>query len=185
MTLPTPPYTYDDPRLTYDEHCFFYDGGYDDVCLAGPTAVVVRRGGYKKRERKPELPFISIFIQSCLVQVNNVFYPEIPKFTRFAGTNAPLSIYINGVQFDTRVPYVNGEIIQALKQKPELNAYVQFLESLNNKSDEEIMAENLKSAVENVELQTVENYKKITVESSLVEDKPEVSVRSALIKDKS
>lgn len=35
-----PPYHYDDPRLLYDERCFFYDGyGYDDVCLAQPDVV--------------------------------------------------------------------------------------------------------------------------------------------------
>lgn len=184
MSLPDPPYTYDDPRLTYDEHCFFYDGGYDDVCLAGPTAIVIKKGGYKKRTREPELPWINIFIQSRFVQANNIFLDEKEKITRFAGKDAPITIFVNGVQFDTRYPYVKGEIIKTLKEKPDLNASIRFVEKIENKSDEEIMAENLKSSIEAVELQVVEDYQKIKVEAKLIVEKSDIEVKSTLIKEK-
>lgn len=186
MTLPDPPYYYDDPRIYYDEHCFLYDGdGYDAVCLAGPTAVVVKpRGVAKRREYKQELPFINVFIQSQLVQANNVFLDEPVKYTRFAGENAPISVFINGVQFDTRYPFVQGEMLEAFKTKPDLNASIKFVEKIEGKSDEEILAENLKSSIENVELQVVEEYRKISVEAALVEDKEEIQIKASLIKEK-
>ncbi len=194
MTLPDPPYGYDDPRITYDEHCFFYDGdGYDNVCLTRPTAVVVRPkvGGSvssnrrRQQQKEPQLPFVNVFIQIQLAMVNDVFYSEPPKVLRFAGRDAPISVFVNGVQFDTRFPYVSGEMVQTLKEKPEdLNASIRFLESIQEKSDDEIMAENLESSIRDVELQVVEDYKKIVVETKLVEDKPELDVKATLIKDK-
>lgn len=174
MTLPEPPYTYDDPRLTYDEHCFFYDGGYDDVCLSAPTAVVVRKkGGLSSggKRKEPELPFINIFIQSKLEQVNNLFFEGEPKITRFSGKDQPVSIFVNGVQFDTQIPYVNGEILKVLSEKPDLNASVEFLRSIKDKPDVEIVANNLMAFDENgknIQVELVEDYRRIKIEAALV-----------------
>jgi hypothetical protein len=44
------PYTYDDPRLLYNEPCFFYDGGFDQVCLINKFQI--RTGGRSSASRK-------------------------------------------------------------------------------------------------------------------------------------
>ncbi len=63
--LVSPPFTYDDERLMYDEACFFFDGdGFDKVCLGLGGG---RRKGEeetkKEKERKPG-HYIDLVIRS-------------------------------------------------------------------------------------------------------------------------
>jgi len=74
MPLPAAPYTYDDPRLTYDEHCFLYDGGYDSICLVIGFGKHFRGGrsskttaSYAPRELPP---YVDINVKSKLIAVN-------------------------------------------------------------------------------------------------------------------
>ena len=76
-----PPYTYNDPRLTYNEHCFYYNGGYDEVCLIigfdRKRRVGVGGGGRRKSEEREEvLPWIDITIQSQLTAINGEFVED-------------------------------------------------------------------------------------------------------------
>jgi len=121
MSLPDPPYTYDDPRLLYDEVCFFYDGGYDLVCLAGP--VIVGKGGGssdsgKKRVEEPKKNFVNIFIEHKLISVNGVPYhpDEDPEWFRFVGENDQIDIVIDGVKIDITKPMVEGKFLEAVKR---------------------------------------------------------------------
>lgn len=186
--LPEPPYMYDDERLMYDEQCLFYDGaGYDDVCLAGPTTVVVRPfGGVGGKRRRvvpnKEYPYLNIFIQTQLLQVNEELIVEPPKIIRFTGEDAPISIFINQVQLDPRFPYVSGEIKKLLEKDPDINASIEFLEKIQEKTDDEIIAQNLKSNLTDVEVKIIEPFSKITVKVDLVQEEKEVSMTVALIK---
>jgi len=118
MTLPAAPYTYDDPRLLYDEICFFYDGGYDFLCLTGP--IFVGRGGGEARKRRVEKAkknFVNVFIQHKLLSVNGIDYEpdEEPKWFRFAGENDLIDITIDGVKIDITKPMVEGKFLESIK----------------------------------------------------------------------
>lgn len=120
--MPTfdPPYTYDDPRLLYNEICFYYDGGYDSVCLATP--IIVGRStssdGRKKKKEKLEKPFINIFIETKLLEVNGKVYKpdEASTWFRFAGENDIVEIYVDGVKIDISTPMVEGKFLAAIKE---------------------------------------------------------------------
>lgn len=120
--LPDGPYTYDDPRILYDEHCFFFDGdGYDNVCLNPGTAVVVRhrgRGSYsnaRQRQRQQERgTFLNVFVQANLREVNgkHQIFDEDKSWVRFTGEDSPLGVVIAGVKIGMKVPYVEGYLRQ-------------------------------------------------------------------------
>lgn len=71
----SPPYTYDDPRIIYDELCLFYDGPYDEQCLIDlVTPAQRRRIGVGSARRKPIQPppaFLELEIVTCLKMVND------------------------------------------------------------------------------------------------------------------
>lgn len=187
--LPEPPYMYDDPRLTYDEQCLFYDGaGYDSVCLAGPTTVVVRptggpgSSGRKRFQNLKNLPYLNIFISTQLCQVNEEIFDEPAKIIRFTGEDTPISIFVNKVALDTRAPYVSGEIKKILDREPDFNASVEFVSNNIEKSDDEIVAQNLKTAMADIEVQVIEPFKEIKVQAELVKEEVDVSMSVTLIK---
>lgn len=67
-----PPFTYDDPRLTYDERCFFYDSPYDQVCLQ--LAPRRRIGGGRSTSIKTKNPYVNIRVCGKLCVVNGNVY---------------------------------------------------------------------------------------------------------------
>ena len=64
-----PPYTYDDPRLIYDELCLTYDGDVDQQCVINNFGVK-KFGGNFGRKRKPLPDLLDIKIEVCLCKVN-------------------------------------------------------------------------------------------------------------------
>lgn len=181
MTLPSGPYTYNDPRILYDEICFFYNGdGYDSVCFAGPTAVFVPNYGSSKKSNKSSVPFINVFIHSAILEANNVKLNEKEEIVRFSGENTPISIFVNKFQFGTKHPYVHVDIDQAIKAKPDFEASIQFLEQAKNKTEVEIQANNLATPEQDVKISIVESYEDIRISSSYVEN--ESNVDATLIK---
>ena len=67
-----PPYTYDDPRLIYDELCLTYDGDVDDICVIDTFGVRKIMGGSVSRKKPKPLPdILDITIQVCLSKVND------------------------------------------------------------------------------------------------------------------
>lgn len=79
MPLPSPPYTYNDARLTYNEHCFEYNGGYDETCLvigynSRRRVGIGSAGGAaaaKRREPEIRLPWIDIKVTAQLLAQND------------------------------------------------------------------------------------------------------------------
>lgn len=69
-----PPFTYNDNRLMYGEQCFYYNGGYDNICLSINTINAKRKVGNggdldKKREI---LPWVDITVRSQLIKINKI-----------------------------------------------------------------------------------------------------------------
>lgn len=172
MPLPTPPYTYDDPRIAYDEVCFFYDGdGYDAVCLAGP-AIVALPGGLsssssaRRRRHITPLPFLNIFIQAEVAEVNDdvLMEEDGTNYVRFSGENTPIAIQVNNIKMEMDRPYITGQLIKAVAGSEDFN--------------EEM-------PIGKVELQPIEEYQDIKVEAELVkEDEPEHTVTADIIKER-
>jgi hypothetical protein len=76
--IASPPYTYNDPRIIYNEPCFFYNGGYDLICL-GLTINVGKGGGGavgKQTIAKPQPKMINILFKTCLDYVNDEEFKE-------------------------------------------------------------------------------------------------------------
>lgn len=78
MALPEPPYTYNDPRLTYGEHCFLWNGGYDTTCLILGFNRKKRVGGSSgpasKTIKEKILPWIDISVSAQLIELNDEVY---------------------------------------------------------------------------------------------------------------
>lgn len=91
MPLPSPPFTYDDPRLVYDEHCFLYDGddtGYSELCLNPPTQSIRRRGGgshhYTSRNSYPTRSNdFDVLFKTHLLGVNSQSLSSESKYLRY------------------------------------------------------------------------------------------------------
>lgn len=83
----SPPYFFDDPRILFDEPCFKYDGGFDDLCLArlGGSSKKYGGGGRSlkrttkpyQEDKQPELQVYKIKIKSSLSSVNDEFIDSI------------------------------------------------------------------------------------------------------------
>ncbi len=118
MSLPNPPYTYNDPRLLYNEVCFFYDGGYDSVCLAGALKIIGGSVPGRREPKKPAKPFFNIFIEYKLIEVNGKKHKPRTKskWFRYAGENDAIEISINGVNIDITKPMVEGKFVDIVKQ---------------------------------------------------------------------
>ena len=72
--MPTLPYTYDEPGITYDEHCLLWNGNaFDTVCLnIGGRRVGVGGRSTLNKELKPvKYPWVDITVTSCLLDVND------------------------------------------------------------------------------------------------------------------
>jgi len=72
----SPPYFFDDPRILFEEPCFFFDGGFDDVCLAGlgHGKKVGALGGSSSRKKQEEREFRNVHevkMNTRLVAVND------------------------------------------------------------------------------------------------------------------
>lgn len=90
-TFPNPPYTYNDYRITYNEKCFFYNGGFDLVCLtAGRRRVVGSPPGVGKLPPKsyPQPQMIDLVFKVCIQYVNEKEYKdeEVCEIKRYSFT---------------------------------------------------------------------------------------------------
>jgi len=87
--VPNPPYSYNDYRITYNEKCFFYNGGYDLTCLVTRdrtrgvgTAIA---GKYIDRSY-PSKDMVDLIFKVCIDYVNDKEFSdeehcEIKKYT--------------------------------------------------------------------------------------------------------
>lgn len=166
MSLPTPPFSYDDGRLVYDEHCFFYDSGYDNVCLGLPTAVVLRGG------RKKPKPFLNVFVRCCVCRINGVEIPceELDGWTRFAGEDDPLTVFVNGVAIKMKTPYASGffkSLATSKNQVDGVNLSLQFLEKLKTQAPEYVI-EPETDTNDKIDVKIIEPYDNIEIKCDLI-----------------
>lgn len=119
MSLPTPPYTYNDPRLLYNEVCLFYDGGYDSVCLSTGTIFVGKAtaSSSSSKKKKIDKPFINLFIETKLLEVNGEkIDPDEPStWFRFSGETDIVDVYVNNVRIDISKPMIEGKFLEIIK----------------------------------------------------------------------
>jgi hypothetical protein len=168
MVLPTPPYLYDDPRLVYDEHCFFYDGGYDSVCLGAPTAVIVRAGGSRKKAK----PYLNVFVRCCVCKVNGEEIPcdDLAGWVRFAGEDEPLTVFVNGVAVRMKTPYATGylkNLVTGTNQVDGVNLSLQFLQKLKDEGPE-CVVEPETDTNNNIDVKIIEPYDNIEIKCDLI-----------------
>jgi len=154
MTLPAAPYTYDDPRILYDEICFFYDGGYDSVCLTGP--IFIGRGKYPSKICHEKLKdFFNFFIEYKLLSVNCELYEpnKETEWYKFTGINDAVEIIIDNVKIDITKPMIEGKFIEIV------NSIINYSGSLESKkiNFENILVSSSFYISENKELKIVEN----------------------------
>jgi len=71
--MPSLPYTYDEPGITYDEHCLLWNGNaFDSVCLnIGGRRVGGGRSTLNKELKPVNYPWVDITVTSCLLAVND------------------------------------------------------------------------------------------------------------------
>lgn len=184
MVLPLPPYLYDDSRLTYDERCFFYDGGYDSVCLAGPAAIFKPIGG--RSSRKNKCPYLNVFIRSCLLEINKVkTNPEdkLEGWIRFSGEEEPMSVFINGVSIKTQTLFEDGylkTILTSVSELESVNMSMKYLNAgLHDPVEVSVVDATRENKTDNVEVRAVEPYRKIDISCELVPSLA-VSVKKSL-----
>lgn len=73
----SPPYFFDDPRILFEEPCFLFDGGFDNVCLAGlgyGKKVGALGGSSPSRKKQEEREFRNVHevkMNTRLVAVND------------------------------------------------------------------------------------------------------------------
>ena len=77
---PEAPYTWNDPRICYNEPCFAYNGGFDLVCLFGDATPARRVGGKSTSatagRQYPEPETLSLIFKTCIDYVNDEEYND-------------------------------------------------------------------------------------------------------------
>ena len=77
--FPPPPYSYNDFRITYNETCFFYNGGFDLKCLISikrhPQGVAAAVGRYPYKSY-PSTDMIDLIFKTCIEYVNEKEYKD-------------------------------------------------------------------------------------------------------------
>lgn len=153
-----PPYTYNDSRLTYGEHCFLWNGGYDEVCLVigfdRKRKVGVSSGGGKasRREPLPNLPWIDITVCAQLLSANEEEILGMEKITQGArGELAPGTIELLASRTnseETTIKYVAETLGTNLDQVVTLEEAIEVVADpiLATQSGKTIPLANLRSS---------------------------------------
>lgn len=78
--FPAPPYSYNDYRITYNEPCFLYNGGFDLICLTirhpGGTGASSAVGKYPTERSYPSEDMINFVFKVCIEYVNDKKYDQ-------------------------------------------------------------------------------------------------------------
>jgi len=117
-----PPYTYNDPRILYNEPCFFYDGIFDSVCLANKFTSARGHGGGltsgKQQQPKEKLKeHLNVFIECELIRINDLLIQcEKPTWLRFVGENDDVDIFAGDFKISLSNPIIKGEYINIIKK---------------------------------------------------------------------
>lgn len=124
--MPTLPYTYDEPGITYDEHCLLWNGNaFDSVCLniGGKRVGVGGRGTLNKELKPVNYPWVDITVTSCLLSVNDK-EEENPKYTskNVRGELNPGKISLVATEFKN-TEHLLGFKVKTIKPGTETDSY--------------------------------------------------------------
>jgi len=110
--IPAPPYTYDDPRFAYDEPCMFYDGGFDEVCLANLDKVILprrvgRSGGQKSSTLRSAYEetcetILDIKISVLLNAINGKHVPANKVEKKYHMRYKPITVSVDDILYKTK-----------------------------------------------------------------------------------
>lgn len=152
MPLPLPPYTYNDPRLIYNEHCFYYNGGYSDVCLNPPTESVRRRGGKSTRYTYPKAHHsLDVLISVELSGSEEIKYtrfrdmyendPDVHVFDVKTGVNEDIDVYVTSIDvISTEPSFSIGRKIVEMKDDVAVMVNSFYTESIDRKKTISVQA---------------------------------------------
>ena len=74
--FPAAPYTYDDIRITYNENCFMYNGGFELTCLIQDTARHRGVGHVPVGKVYPQVDVVNLIFKTCIEYVNEKQYKD-------------------------------------------------------------------------------------------------------------
>lgn len=180
------PYTYNDPRLFYNEHCFFFDGGYDDICLNPPEPILIHRkrnGGaislnrnsLNKKKENNDVHFLNLFLKVNLLKINDEPYITInqdvsDKWIRFSGANVPLAIVVNGIAVGMNKVYAEGYLVEVSKPPDSDIDIYNTTVNIYNQGEEHVTIKAVmqEKPQENIDLVSIESYSNIDVSCELI-----------------
>lgn len=171
-------YTYDDPRLTYDEACFYYDSPYDILCLSQyevPPVIVGRsfRARNEYREKLRRGTYLRFKIRCSVFSVNCIpaTEEEQAKSVSFEGTVDPPNISIlttNLYQQQTNGIVINAKDINVtVKNQVKITAHVLS----NNSTESSVLPEG--KQLETKTAVTTEKGDKLLITATMVATKTE------------
>jgi len=133
---PPAPWTYNDPRLIYNERCFFYNGGWDLVCLYGRVVPgkrkIGRSGAVFTGKSYPQAETINFLFKVCLTHVNEKKFEDyceikkyrVPKKIDLAVRVSKLSAQTKKIQVETEEmmtrivkKFVYGDTLETMAPK--------------------------------------------------------------------
>lgn len=160
-----PPYSYDDPRILYDEVCMFFDGAFDQVCLLNKFQTNIVGGSSSRTSstkktttqiEKDQNEFINIFIECELIKYNEKQYnvDDDKKWTRFTGENNKNSnVEVKDIKISLSEPVVKGEYINLIKELTTSASYEGNKLKLDNSQNSNIKIEYIEP-FENIKIKT-------------------------------
>ena len=129
-----PPHTYDDPRMQYDEQCFFYDGGYDLLCLYDSGRIPKKQKGKgsggivggRKPKSHPQPEFIEYIFKTSIIRVNDDVLPDNEKTKKYHILDKPNNIFfkIDDLKTKTKSISIKSEILKVKTLNPILKEHM-------------------------------------------------------------
>lgn len=139
-----PPYYYNDPRITYDEECFLYNGGFDEVCLIDNGLLPTKKGGaggggVMVAMRRPYVPppapnpLLDLTIKVCLVSVNKTDTGSICSQVKWTREIVPRAVESHLSSAYTAKRFVYSSLVGTQKPERELSAELTGVEPVEKK----------------------------------------------------
>lgn len=146
-------YTYDDPRLKYDEVCFYYDGGYDLICINNLAVKKIYGRSHNsiiEEKRKKQEEILNVFINTSLQEVNGVKVEEFltEKKYRLTSDKEVEQLYIEdfNITIDLTKPKFNLELINCdeKNKNKEYDIIINEIDNSNLKDEIKILISFMK-----------------------------------------
>lgn len=129
---PSGPYTYDSPEISYNEQCFFYNGGFELTCLIQDR---VKHGGGQAIGKLPtgkvypQVDIINLIFKTCIDYVNDKPYKdeEICEIKRYQFQKDESEIKIKTTKMD-----VKRKLFKITSDEFNVNTISRFMDKDNN-----------------------------------------------------